>query len=103
MAVLDGKNAIQRCCKVGMGGFHSVGVALPLILRPVIAMGAPWFVLVHNHPSNDPAPSPDDVRMTRETVAAARTIGVRLVDHVIVAPSGKYSSMLGLGVVDFET
>ena len=58
------------------------------------------MILVHNHPSGDPTPSPEDLAMTRTVADAASVVGVPLVDHVIVVASGRYSSMLDLGVLD---
>ncbi len=54
---------------------------------------------MHNHPSGDPTPSPEDVALTRRVADAAEVLGMPLVDHVIVAPSGQYTSMLDLGVL----
>lgn len=49
-------------------------------------------VFVHNHPSGDPTPSPEDVRFTQRLIDAARTLDIRVLDHVIVA-SGGYASI----------
>jgi DNA repair protein RadC len=54
------------------------------ILRPVIAAGASGFILVHNHPSGDPTPSPADRAMTRKVSEAAKLMELRFVDHIIV-------------------
>ena len=60
----------------------------PRPLRFVLRDGGSAFVLVHNHPSGDPAPSPEDVRFTEEVARAADIVGVPLLDHVIVARGG---------------
>ena len=49
------------------------------------------IVLVHNHPSGDPTPSPEDVAMTRAVAAACDVVGVPLLDHVVVARGGASS------------
>lgn len=54
------------------------------ILRPVISRGAHGFVLVHNHPSGDPAPSAADHSVTRRVQEAAQLLQLRFVDHVII-------------------
>ncbi len=67
------------------------------ILRDAILRGADGILLAHNHPAGDPAPSPEDLRVTRRFAAAAAAIGIRLVDHVIVARGGCASlRMMGL-------
>jgi DNA repair protein RadC len=45
-------------------------------------------IIVHNHPSGDPTPSPDDVRLTSDAAAAGRLLEIPVLDHVIVAGSG---------------
>ena len=50
--------------------------------------GASRVLLAHNHPSGDPTPSPEDVRFTQRLVEAARTLDIRVLDHVIVASGG---------------
>lgn len=54
------------------------------ILRPAVIEAAHGFVLVHNHPSGDPAPSEADRRLTRRIQEAAKLIQIELLDHVIV-------------------
>lgn len=101
---LDGRNGVRFLCEVARGGLHGCSVAARDILRPVIMGHASGFVLVHNHPSGDPTPSPEDVAMTRAVAAAAEVVGVPLLDHVVVAagPSDhpiRHVSMLDLGIL----
>jgi DNA repair protein RadC len=48
-------------------------------------------VLVHNHPSGDPAPSAEDIAFTRRVVQAGELLGVNVLDHVVIADSGYHS------------
>ena len=57
------------------------------IFRPVIGHSAYAFVLVHNHPSGDPAPSDADIRLTRRLAEGARILQINMLDHVIVGQS----------------
>ena len=57
------------------------------IFRPVIGQSAYAFVLVHNHPSGDPAPSEADIRLTRRLAEGARVLQINVLDHVIVGQS----------------
>ena len=54
------------------------------VFREAIAEAAAAIVLVHNHPSGDPTPSADDVRVTAEMVAAGRVVDIPVFDHVII-------------------
>lgn len=77
--------------RVGQGGLHGCGLLPSDILRPVLRAGAPALALVHNHPSGDPTPSREDVVMTKTLQAACQTLGVILLDHVIVSRNGSCS------------
>jgi DNA repair protein RadC len=50
-------------------------------------------ILVHNHPSGDPTPSPEDVQLTERLVEAGRILGIRVLDHVVVGLGG-YASLM---------
>lgn len=58
------------------------------IVRRSLEVGATALILAHNHPSGDPKPSSEDIRVTRLVAAAAEVLDIRLHDHVIVARSG---------------
>jgi len=95
---LDGRNGMRGARQVAQGGLHSCSVSARDILRAALADAAAALILVHNHPSGDPAPSPEDVEMTRAVAEAGLVVGVPLVDHIVLTPSGQYSSLLDLGM-----
>jgi DNA repair protein RadC len=68
------------------------------VLRSALREAASAFILVHNHPSGDPTPSPEDVTFTSAVAAAATVVGTPLVDHVIIARQ-RSSSLLELGLM----
>jgi len=68
------------------------------VLKKVITFGAASFVLVHNHPSGDLAPSDDDISMTRKIMAAAESLNVKVIDHLIVSKNG-YVSFKAQGLI----
>jgi DNA repair protein RadC len=90
LAMKSGRKVEAEWC-VARGGLHGCGLLPSDVLRPVLRCAASAFILVHNHPSGDPSPSQDDVLMTRALQQACLTVGVTLVDHVIVSRSGSYS------------
>ncbi|APR83143.1 DNA repair protein RadC [Minicystis rosea] len=97
---LDGKNRVRASRRVAQGGLHGMMIEPRDILRAALFEAASSMILVHNHPSGDPTPSDEDVRMTRAVARAAETVGVPLVDHVILAPTGKHCSLLDIGVLE---
>ncbi len=96
---LDGRNRLRGARRVAQGGLHGCAVAARDILRAALGDAASAFVLVHNHPSGDPRPSPEDLVMTAAVARAAAVVGVPLVDHVVVSEGG-HASMLELGALD---
>jgi DNA repair protein RadC len=88
---LDARNGLRLVKRVAQGGAHGCAVMPRDILRPALREGASAIILVHNHPSGDPTPSPDDVLMTRALATACDAVGIALLDHVIVARDGASS------------
>ena len=76
------------------------------VFRTAIMDGAAAIILSHNHPSGDPAPSAEDIRITRQLVEAARILDIDLLDHVIVGRqevSGRaFVSLRESGLVSFQ-
>lgn len=99
VAALDGRNALRGVRKVSQGGLHGCAVSARDILRAALADAASSILLVHNHPSGDPTPSLEDLGMTKMVSDAAAVVGTPLVDHVILGASGRYTSLLDLGVL----
>lgn len=62
------------------------------VFRPAIRAGAAAVIVVHNHPSGDPTPSTEDRRVTRQLREAGRTVGIPLLDHVVVG-DGRWASV----------
>lgn len=98
---LDGKNGLKATHRVGKGGAHGCSLLPRDILRPAVRDLASAVILVHNHPSGDCRPSPDDVSMTQALAEACDLVGIPLLDHVVVARSGA-SSLLELGLLHSE-
>ncbi len=67
------------------GSAHHTIVEPRQILRLALALGSEAVLLAHNHPSGDPTPSLQDRDVTRRVASAARAVGIRLVDHLVIA------------------
>jgi len=61
------------------------------VVKRALELGATALIMVHNHPSGDPAPSKSDIEMTKEVGAACEKLGIQLHDHIIVSKSGANS------------
>jgi DNA repair protein RadC len=96
LLALDGHHGLRAARRVASGGIHGLHVAARDVLRIALREGASAFVLVHNHPSGDPAPSSEDIAFTRTVERAAAIVGTPLLDHVVVARR-RATSMLETG------
>ena len=75
------------------GTRDSAPVSLPDVFLPAcLTPGTTGVMVVHNHPSGDPTPSPDDARLTLRLCAAADVLDIALLDHLIVGDEGRYFS-----------
>lgn len=88
MLGVDGRGNLRAARCIARGGLHGAAVRAADPVRAALRVDATAFVLVHNHPSGDPTPSREDVALTTQVSAAAATVGVPLLDHVVVARGG---------------
>lgn len=96
---LDGRNGLRGARRIAQGGLHGCALTPRDVLRPALRDAATSLVLLHNHPSGDPTPSGDDLRMTRAVASACDVVGIHLLDHVVVARGGA-ASIRDLGAFD---
>lgn len=83
--VCDAANHLQRVVTVSEGCLDRAFLPVREILNAVLRHDGRALAVAHNHPSGDPAPGMDDVRATDALRAAASVVGLRFLDHVIVA------------------
>ena len=81
---LDAKNHYLMHTLVSIGTQSASLVHPREVLGPALREGAVSVILVHNHPSGDPTPSREDLRLTRQLADAARLVDVNLHDHIII-------------------
>ena len=98
VAVLDAQHRLERDVLVTRGILTSSLVHPREVFREAIAERAAAIILVHNHPSGDPAPSADDRAVTEQLVAAGRLLDIPVHDHVIVG-RGRYASFAEAGLL----
>lgn len=102
MVALDNASHVVHLSEVARGSTSACTASCQVVLRAALVAGGTRFILVHNHPSGDPTPSPDDVVMTRRLAKAADLVGCPMLDHVIIAGMSKFVSMLELGFISTE-
>lgn len=88
---LDSRNAVRSARRIARGGAHGCALTTRDVLAPALRDHASAIILIHNHPSGDPRPSPEDRAMTQAIRAACDIVGVPLLDHVVVARGGSSS------------
>lgn len=82
---LNAGNRVLRSWQVTVGLLNSTQVHAREVFRPAILDAAASIILVHNHPSGEAQPSPEDLKTTDAIEAAGKIIGIKLLDHIIVA------------------
>jgi DNA repair protein RadC len=95
---LNAKNMLIRDEIVSEGSIDQATVHVREVIRRAIDLGSSAIILVHNHPSGDPAPSRADISLTREIIDAGKRLNVAVHDHIIIGASG-HSSMRALGLI----
>jgi DNA repair protein RadC len=95
---LNAKNMLLANEAMWRGSVDEASVHVREVISRAIALGATAIIIVHNHPSGDPSPSQQDIRLTRDLIEAGRHMKVTVHDHVIVGAQGR-SSMKAMGLI----
>jgi DNA repair protein RadC len=69
------------------------------LLRPAVLENAPAVLLVHNHPSGEPEPSPEDIQTTEHTMVVGKLLRIDVLDHIVLGKDGRFISLLSRGLV----
>ena len=88
---VDSRNRLIGETEVSVGCLDTTLAHPREVFERAIRAGAANVIVVHNHPSGDPTPSDDDIRLTRRLVEAGKILGIRLLDHVVVSRDSHYS------------
>lgn len=95
---LNAKNVLIANEALWQGSVDEASVHVREVIARAIALGATALIIVHNHPSGDPTPSTQDIRLTRDLIEAGRHMKVTVHDHVIVGAAGR-TSMRAMGLI----
>jgi DNA repair protein RadC len=97
VVLLNAKNVVLQMPVVYQGNVSTALVRTGELFRDAVRQHAAGLILVHNHPSGDPEPSPDDLHLTAEAVAAGRLLDVSVLDHLIIGHDA-YVSLRDRGI-----
>jgi len=95
---LDRKNVLIADEVQQRGTIDHTPVYPRAVMKRALTLGAAALILMHNHPSGDPKPSPEDIEMTREIVRAAEALGIQVHDHLVIGRKG-HASFRSLGLL----
>jgi DNA repair protein RadC len=95
--LLDTRNRVIDIADVYRGSLNSSQVRVGELFKTAVRRNCAALIVVHNHPSGDPAPSPDDIAITRALVQAGKLLDVEVLDHLIIG-RGCYVSLKERGL-----
>jgi DNA repair protein RadC len=96
--LLNTKNVVQSMRTVYVGNLAGSSVRVGELYRDAVRCLAAGLVVVHNHPSGDPTPSADDLRITAELADAGRLLDIALLDHLVIG-AGRWVSLRAAGAL----
>lgn len=84
LVLLDTRNRVLQMPTVYVGSLNTSVVRIGELFRAALKANAAAMIVVHNHPSGDPAPSPEDIRVTRQLVEAGKLMDIEVLDHLVI-------------------
>jgi DNA repair protein RadC len=95
--LINTRNQVMAVTEVYKGNVSSSLVRTAEVFREAVRQNAPSIIVVHNHPSGDPAPSPDDVALTKTLCQAGDVLQIELLDHIVIGDR-RFASLKQLGL-----
>lgn len=95
--LLDTRNQVIHIEKLYVGSLNSSMVRVGELFRAAVHKNAASIIIAHNHPSGDPAPSPEDVALTRSAIQAGALLDIAVLDHLVIG-QGRYVSLKERGL-----
>ncbi len=98
--LLNTKNQVLGITEVYKGNVNSAVIRASEVFQEAVRSNCPAIILVHNHPSGDPTPSPEDVQVTRQLIEAGKLMDIEVLDHVVIGQtvSGGFVSLKERGL-----
>jgi DNA repair protein RadC len=95
--LLDTKNRVQQISTIYVGSVNTAVIRVGEVFRDAVRKNSTAMIVVHNHPSGDPTPSPEDILVTRQIVEAGKLLDIDILDHLVIG-RGRYVSMRERGL-----
>jgi DNA repair protein RadC len=95
--LLDTRNRLMRIVEVYRGSLNASMVRVGEVLRDAVRENAAALIVVHNHPSGDPTPSPEDIALTRTIIDAGNLLDIEVLDHLVIG-KGRFVSLKAKGL-----
>ncbi len=99
LVCLNTKNYVNCIQLVSIGTLDRAVISPREVVKAALLSNSASVAFIHNHPSGDTAPSPEDVNLTKTLTSCAALFDIRVLDHVIVADDGKYESLMEKGML----
>jgi DNA repair protein RadC len=96
--LLDTKNHVLATPTVYSGSLHTTVIRVGELFREAVRQNCAAIIVVHNHPSGDPSPSPEDIAVTRELVQAGKLLDIDVLDHLVIGAGAKFVSLKERGL-----
>lgn len=84
LILLDTRNRVLQTPTIYVGSLNTSVVRIGELFRAALKANAAAMIVAHNHPSGDPSPSPEDIRVTRQLVEAGKLMDVDVLDHIVI-------------------
>ena len=94
---LNVKNKVTAYELISQGNLSCALVSPTAVFRGAVLNNAASFIVAHNHPSGDPTPSKEDLRVTSQLKTCGELMGIKLIDHIIVGSKNSYTSIKEIG------
>ena len=100
--LLDSRHRVVEVANAATGSLNVVSARMRDLFRSAVRRNCAAVILAHNHPSGDPTPSPDDLRLTEAAIQAGNLLGIKVLDHLVIGKTGDgFVSIREAGNVDF--
>jgi DNA repair protein RadC len=102
VVLLNTRNEVIRIVTVVKGSMNGASVRIGELFREAIRENAAAVILLHNHPSGDPSPSPEDLTLTRVAIEAGNNLDIQVLDHIVIGGQARWVSIKERGLVSFK-